>query len=298
MNLKTTCFTLTLIALLGSCSNDDDNLDSAIEIYVPDAQFEKRLISLGIDTDGKTNKKVLKSDAVNVEYLDLSSETVSEEITDLTGIEGFTNLKRLFAIGNRLSTIDLSRNIHLDTLNLSGNDLSTIDLSNNTQLVMLDLKVNDLTSITGLSAATNLKWLNLSFNYFENYTIENPSLENILMSNNLLESFDPSIATNLESLYILINKITHLDLTHNTLLETINVGDNKLTQIDFGPKEHLTYLSCFSNLLNNLDVSNFDKLNYLSANRNQDLECIQIQNGQEIPTLKLSDYQQTSVNCN
>ncbi|MEX0315568.1 MAG: leucine-rich repeat domain-containing protein [Allomuricauda sp.] len=297
MNFKA-CGVLALIILSGACSNDADTLDTAKYIYVPDAQFEMRLINLGIDGDGETNQKVLKSDAVNVEYLDLSSETTSEEISDLTGIEGFPNLKRLYAIGNKLSSVDLSNNALLDTLNLAGNNLSTIDLSNNSRLVMLDLKVNDLTSISGLSNAINLRWLNLSFNLFEKYTVENPSLENILMSHNQLVSFDSSVAANLQSLYILTNGITYLDLTQNTLLETVNMGDNKLTHVEFGLKEHLAYLSCFGNLLNSLDVSNFDMLDYLSANRNPDLDCIQIKNGQEIPTLKLSDYQSTNVNCN
>lgn len=299
MKFKFSSFSLALLALLSACSNDDGtvNIDPSTEIYVPDAQFESKLISLGIDSDGVVNEKLLKTDAAQVEYLDISSQTVSDEIHDLTGIEGFSNLKRLFAIGNRLSTIDLSQNVLLDTLNLAGNDLTTIDLSKNTELLLLDLKVNDLTEVSGLSAATKLDMLDLSFNYFEEYTIENPSLVHFLMNNNLLLNFDASVAVNLESLYIPTNKLTQLDLTHNTLLETINVGDSQLTQIDFGSKEHLEYLSCFSNLLTNLDVSGFGELYYLSANRNPDLWCIKVGNGQAIPTLKLSEYQQTSEAC-
>ncbi|MGX1930139.1 leucine-rich repeat domain-containing protein [Flagellimonas sp. 2504JD4-2] len=300
MKFKTPSFSLALFALMAACSNDNDTnrIDPETEIYVPDAQFESKLISLGIDTDGIVNEKVLKSDAAQVEYLDISTQITSEEIHDLTGIEGFPNLKRLFAIGNRLSEIDLSNNVLLDTLDLSGNDLSAIDLSKNKALVRLDLKVNDLTELNGLSAATNLKWLNLSFNYFEAYTIENPSLVNFLMSHNDLTTFDATAAVNLESIFIPTNQMTTLDLTQNKLLETIDVGDNKLNQIDFGEKQHLQYLSCFSNVLTSLDVSNFGALDYLSANRNPDLLCIQIDSGQSIPTLKLSDYQQTNEACN
>lgn len=297
MNLRTTYFSLILLTLSISCTNDSDNPDLSKYVIIPDAQFETKLIEQGIDTDNKINRRILKSDAARVDYLDVSTQTVSEEISDLTGIEGFPNLKSLYAIGNKLSAIDLSNNRLLDTLNLAGNNLSTIDLSNNSKLVMLDLKVNDLTSIAGLSGATDLKWLNLSFNSFEAYTIENPSLINLLMSHNELGSFDLSVAVNLESMYIPTNKIVQLDLSNNVLLETIDVGNNKLTHIDFGQKEHLNYLSCFSNFLRSLDVSGFDKLDYLSANRNPDLGCIQIKNGQEIPTLKLSDFQQTNVNC-
>lgn len=300
MKFKTSPFSLALLALLAACSNDNetDNLDPSADIFVPDAQFETKLIELGIDTDGTLNKKVLKSDAAQVEYLDISSQTVTDEIHDLTGIEGFPNLKRLFAIGNRLSTIDLSGNVLLDTLNLAGNDLTTIDLRNNKELLLLDLKVNDLTEVSGLSAATKLDMLNLSFNFFETYAIENPSLVHILISNNQLKTFDTSLAVNLESIYAPTNKIAQLNLSKNVMLETIDVGNSQLTQIDFGQKDHLNYLSCFSNLLTDLDVSNFVELYYLSANRNPDLLCIKINDNQNIDTLKLSDYQQVNVDCN
>ncbi|WP_420399700.1 leucine-rich repeat domain-containing protein [Flagellimonas sp.] len=299
MDFKIPSFSLALLALLSACSNDDDTntIDSATEIHIPDPQFESKLISLGIDSDGTVNEKLLKTDAAQVEYLDISSQTESDEIHDLTGIEGFTKLKRLFAIGNRLSAIDLSQNVLLDTLDLSGNDLSEIDLSQNKALIKLDLKVNDLEEVTGLSAATQLQWLNLSFNFLETYTIENPSLVHILISNNQLQTFDTSLAVALESIYARTNKIAQLDLTQNTLLETIDIGDNQLTQIELGDKPQLSYLSCFSNELTHLDVSTFEALDYLSANRNPDLWCITVGDGQSIPTLKLSEYQQTSEAC-
>ena len=51
---------------------------------------------------------------LNVDYLNLSSESIHDEIYDLKGIEGFVNLKRLYASGNRLSEVDLSKNILLE----------------------------------------------------------------------------------------------------------------------------------------------------------------------------------------
>ncbi|MEX0363399.1 MAG: hypothetical protein AB3N10_20670 [Allomuricauda sp.] len=208
MDFKISSFSLALLALLSACSNDDDtnNIDPATEIHIPDAQFESKLISLGIDSDGVVNERVLKSDAALVEYLDVSSQTEAEEIHDLTGIEGFPKLKRLFALGNRLSTIDLSQNVLLDTLDLSGNDLTVIDLSQNKALIKLDLKVNDLEEVTGLLAATSLQWLNLSFNNFKEFTFENPGVVNLLISHNDLVSVDVSAATQLESLYMPTNK--------------------------------------------------------------------------------------------
>ena len=293
-------FLLIIIGLFTSCSKDSNDIDPSEPEYVkiPDTNFETKLISFGIDSDGVVNQRILKSDAASVDYLNLSSKSRHDEIYDLKGIEGFVNLKRLFASGNRLTEVDLSKNILLDSLVLRQNIISTIDLLNNSKLLYIDLVSNNLTSISGLSSATNLKRLNLSFNLFEEYTIENPSLAQILMSHNELVSFDTSAAVNLESIYMRTNKITELDLSNNTLLELLDVGDNKLTQINFGEIEKITYLSCFSNFLPALDVSNYEALWYLSANRNPNLSCIKIVSGQNIATLKLSDYQQVNVNCN
>lgn len=41
----------------------------------------------------------------------------------ISGIEGFVGLNNLYAIGHKLETINLDKNIALDTLDLSGNEL-------------------------------------------------------------------------------------------------------------------------------------------------------------------------------
>ncbi|WP_418653683.1 hypothetical protein [Tenacibaculum soleae] len=272
-------FTIIILvgAIMVSCSDDIIDVSSTSKfIVIPDANFEKELINQGIDSDGIVNQKVLRIDVIDVEYLNISYPGASQIIEDLTGIEGFTNLKRLYAIANRLTSVDISKNTKLDTLHLMANDLK---------------------SIKGLSKATNLKWLNLSHNLFEEFTLDNPSVTNILMSHNELVSFDASKAINLETVYLLTNKILSIDFANNPKLEAINVSNNKLTNINFGLKNKLYYLSIFENFITQLDVSNFDNLDYLLADRNPNLPCIKIKNGQHIPTLQLSDYQQVNLSC-
>ena len=279
MKMKYLFTTMILVGIIMiSCSKNDDIEETPISkfIRIPDVNFETELIKQGIDSDGVVNQQVLQSDIKEIEYLDLSYPSSSEMIKNLSGIEGFTKLKRLYVIGNRLENIDLSSNTMLDTLHLMANDLK---------------------SIKGLSKATNLKWLNLSHNLFEEFTLDNPSVTNILMSHNELVSFDASKAINLETVYLLTNKIPSIDFSNNSKLEAINVSNNKLTNISFGLKNKLYYLSIFENFITQLDVSNFDNLDYLLADRNPNLPCIKIKNGQNIPTLQLSDYQQVSINC-
>jgi hypothetical protein len=267
---------LTTVLIISCTNNESEDLVEDLYVSIPDNKFEEKLIALGIDSDGIINQKALKVDVVNVERLDLNN-TSSNVITNLKGIEAFVNLKRLYASGNELTTIDLSNNILLDTINLS---------------------VNKLTSIKGLSLINNLKWLSLSYNYFTEFSIDNPSVENILMSDNDLVTFDVSKAANLRSTLLTLNKIESLDFSNNILLKTLIFSANKVKTINLDNNINLEYIYCSGNLLEEFDVSKLNKLTDLRIDRNPDLSCIKIAIGQNIPTLNLSPYQQTNVNCN
>jgi hypothetical protein len=296
--MKTTPFYLTLLALvllISSCSKKelDENSDSNYAIIL-DAKFEQKLIDLGIDSDETINKKILKSDAASIEKLILNNE----DIQSLTGIEAFKNLKRLYAGSNDLTTLDLSKNTMLDTLYLAGNKLNTVDLSFNKNLVYVELISNDLNHITGLINATGLKYLNLSFNYLTEFTIENPSLVTLNIENNDIENFDAYLATNLEKLIMYTNKVKTLDFTNNLKLKILRIADNKLTHLTLGQKDDLFYFSCSNNFLTTLDVSHLNSLTRLYISDNPNLTCVKIKSGQQIPTVGNSTYQDLKTNCN
>lgn len=298
---KTTCqiFILTLF-LIVSCSSDDENPNPINDVYlsIPDNHFETILIEQGIDTDGIINQQMLKTDAEEVSLLDLNFSADFGEISDLTGIEGFVNLKLLSAASNNIKNIDLSLNTKLDTLLLQGNYLTSIDISNNPNLILVDIQSNELSSINGLSRATSLKKLNLSWNNLEEFSIHNESIEVLHISQNLLKSFDTNGALNLRNILLTTNELTTVDLSSNTLLETLLISDNKIQNINLEHISNLTHLYITSNSLTSLDVSNNQELVDLKVNRNPDLTCIKIQSGQEIPTVSKSDYQELNDICN
>ena len=60
-----------------------------------------------------------------------------KNIADLTGIEDFVALKNLNCGTNKLTTLDLSRNLALEELIAYTNQLTTIDLSQNRALIKL-----------------------------------------------------------------------------------------------------------------------------------------------------------------
>lgn len=270
-------FLIALFAIIVVSCTKDKQIEEPIPtnefIEIPDIYFEKALILNGFDSDGVINHKILKTDAEKVERLNI----ISSNIADVTGIEGFINLKRLHADANVIETIDLSKNILLDTISLSS---------------------NKLTLINGLAKVKNLKWLSLSFNYFTEFTLENSSINNLLMSNNDLTIFDSSKAPKLKSALLNLNKIENLDFSNNPLLETLIFSANKIKTINLDSNVNLEYIYCSSNLLTDFDVSKLTKLVDLRIDRNPTLTCIKVAAGQNIPTLKLSSYQQAKVDCN
>jgi protein phosphatase 1 regulatory subunit 7 len=283
-----------------SCTSDNTDPGQLDDLYldIPDAQFEAKLISLAIDSDNEINQRILKADAEEVLSLNLYSQNANDKISDLTGIEGFVNLKNLYAGRNNLVSIDLSANTLLDSLSLEANIISSIDVSNNTNLLWLDLKVNDIMAITGLSELAKLKWLSLSFNLLEEFSIHNESLVNLLISDNLLASFDVSGAVNLESILIKTNQLPTMDLSSNTKLEVLISSNNKLQALDLSNNLNLKYLWSSTNLYSNLDISHLQNLIDLRVDRNPNLYCIKILNGQDIPTIQISDYTELSTVCN
>ena len=295
-------FVFTLF-LTVSCSTDDETPTPVTNKFlsIPDSHFEALLVEQGIDSDGLVDQQMLRSDAEQVSRLDLNLYSHFGEISDLTGIEGFLNITFLSAVGQEIEDIDLSFNTKLDTLLLTANYLTSIDLSNNPHLIYVDLQVNEFsdgTSIVGLSNATNLKELDLSWNYIEVFGIHNESLEVLHMSNNDLISIDTDGATNLQHVLLTSNKLEIVDFSTNISVETLLISDNQLEHIDLENNTLLTHLYGSSNLLTSLDVSHNQDLIDLRVDRNPSLTCIKIQSSQEIPTISLSDSQELSDTCN
>lgn len=284
---------------LAACSKSDEqpNPNEDAYLHIPDPHFETVLVEQGIDTDGTVDQQMLRTDAEKLTYLDLSPSGQFGDIADLTGIEGFVNLKFLAASGQKLEEIDLSANTQLDTLYLQANYLTHIDLANNPNLLLVNAESNELTSIEGLSEATQLKKLYLSFNNVEDLQLDNPDLELLHMGQNLLTSIDISGAVNLKNIFLISNALTTVDLSQNTLVETILLSDNAIQTIDLSHNGNLTHLYISSNTLTSLDVSNNHELIDLRADRNPTLSCIKIGSGQEIPTVSKSDYQELNTVC-
>nr|WP_319267248.1 hypothetical protein [uncultured Draconibacterium sp.] len=279
--LRNVFILLSVIALtlvIASCTKDDERIEPINDfVTIPDNQFESILIEQNIDSDGVVNQKISRTDALDITHLDLSFSISNMYIEDLTGIEGFTNLTFLSALGHLIGNIDLSQNTQLDTVLLQANEIH---------------------SIQGLSNLNNLKKLDLSWNLLDSLSFKNESIEILLASNNLLEFFEVENADKLKSIILTSNKLSTLNLGTYPLLETLLLSDNLLQSIDLEQNGNLSYLYISDNSLSELSVSSNQNLVDLRVDRNPDLSCIHIGNIQEIPTVSLSEYQELSTNCN
>ena len=230
------------------------NLYCSPYTLIPDDNFERALIALGLDT-GAIDGKVLRSNIASVTSLNVGSKT----IYDLTGIQDFTALTSLSCYGNKLTALDLSKNVNLTYLACYGNNLATLDVSKNVKLSQLDCFTNQLTVI---NVSNNVKLL-----YF--YCQEN-KLSNLNVTKNI----------NLLHLSCYSNQLTTLDVSNNVKLLNFYCQSNKLTNLDVSRNVMLTRLSCNDNSLLNLNLKNGNNIalsKTLSDFRNNpNLSCIQV----------------------
>ncbi len=151
---------------------------------IPDENFEKKLILLGVDSD--IDGRVLTENISSLTDLYL----VGADIQDLTGIQDFISLTSLDCAYNKLTSLNLSTNTALQQLYSNNNELTNLDVSKNTSLITLFCNHNQLTS---LDVSKNL---NLGFFYCDNNQLKildvskNTTLRHLRCNNNVLTSLN------------------------------------------------------------------------------------------------------------
>ncbi|MNQ38970.1 Internalin-J precursor [compost metagenome] len=239
---------------------------------IPDSNFEQKLIDLGIDTDG-LNGKVTTADIEKITYLDLSNSN----ITDLNGIEKFTSLKYFTCNSNKITTIDLSKNLMLEYIDVKENNLTSLNVSKNTKLHTLEFAQNQISSID-LSQNINLLRLGFNFNKITEIDLTNNNLTELHCRGNSLTKIDLTNKPNLAFLEIGLNKIASLDLTTNKKLEELECAHMGLTNLNVSENKELVLLNAFGNELSSLDVSQNTKLKALYVEYNP-LTTLNLKNG-------------------
>lgn len=202
------------------------------ETFVPDDNFENALITLGYDT-------VLDDYVSNSNINTLTSLNVSlRNISDLTGVEGFTALQDLNCARNNLTNLDVSENENLVSLNCNRNALTSLaitDGSGTQQLNLIELQCGE----------NNL--MGLTTNFY-------PNLERLNCANNNITDLNALfLNVNLESLVCNNNAITSLSLNANTAITEVDLRDNQLTGLSIKNGSNTSIITF--NALNNASLN-------------------------------------------
>ena len=170
----------------------------------PDANFRSYVNNF--DKDG--NGYLSDSEIASVKTINVAGKNIS----NLKGIQLFTNLEELVCSNNSLTTLDLSGNNNLKALYCSNNKLTSLNLSGNRKLETLECDNNQLTALD---------------------VSKNTALDYISCIGNKLTKLDVSSNTALKYLYCNDNQLTELTLGNNSVLQEVNCKDNSsLTTLD------------------------------------------------------------------
>ena len=196
------------------------------------------------------------------------------KISNLTGLEGATNLTWLNLWGNNVSDISaVSGLTNLRRLYLWGNNVSDISaVSGLTNLRELNVDNNSISDISVVSGLTNLTWLNLGGNSILDISAIS-GLTNLislnLRGNSILDISAISGLTNLISLNLRGNSILDISVISGlTNLTWLNLGGNSILDISaISGLTNLISLNLGGNSI--LDISAISGLtNLISLNLN------------------------------
>lgn len=169
--------------------------------HFPDENFRKYLGQKAIDDD--KNGILSQTEREKVTAIVLHS---AGNISDLTGIKYFPNLKELYCNGGDLANLDVSQNTKLTNLYCYNNQLTSLDVSENTKLTELDCSDNQLANLD---------------------VSENPELTYLKCVSNQLTRLDLHVNTALETLICDNNQLTSLNLSSNTAPTQVYCSGNK-----------------------------------------------------------------------
>lgn len=201
----------------------------------PDENFRDYVAG---EWDKNQDKYFSPSEIANAKWISCDNK----EISNLKGIEFFTNIWLLECYYNNLTTIDLSNNKKLSYLNCHHNKLEELDVSGLPLLKTFYCGHNALPSID---------------------VSKNEKLEDFDCQDNHLDTLDVSQNKELVELSCGDNNLTELDVSENKKLKELWFYRDNLSNLDLGNQIELEVLSCVGNPLSVLDVSANTKLKKL-----------------------------------
>jgi uncharacterized repeat protein (TIGR01451 family) len=298
---------------------------NAQNVTIPDANLKNALVNVlcvdadndylpDFDADSDNDGEISVSEAQSVVRLHITGQNIS----DLSGLEAFTNLTLLNCQNNQITGLDLTGFALLEWVEIDNNPITSLNTTGMMQLGFVgasrtaipafDFTSNNvvtlrasncplLTSINGNGGHINfidfLNTNNLQYFNLHNCSFgDTPYLSAMLGNQTQLQYVDLA-GIDLASL-IIRGPITYLDISTATSLTDLMVfGD--LTNIDVTPFTNLQSLVVTGNNLSSLNLSGLTQLNYLDCSQNQ-LTSIDLSSNPNIRTLYCGGNALTSLN--
>jgi hypothetical protein len=273
-------FLLVTICLLIAKNNCNAQI-----VNIPDSAFKYVLLNL-TSVNTNVDDEIQVSEAINFSgTLDVSGSGIS----DLTGIDAFTNITGLNCCCNYLQNLDVSNNLSLSYLNCSSNQLNSLttgsipllnlncsinqiinlDITGNTALTRLECLQNQLSNLNH-DNNVNLNYLDCANNQFQSLDFSfNPNLKTLIAYGNPLTSINVSQNTELELLSCSWTQLASVDISNCTALKRLDLYLVPLTSIDLTNNAELVYLECAHNQLSTINVSQNPALEFISCSYNQ-----------------------------
>lgn len=234
----------------------------------PDENFRDYVAG---EWDKNRDKYFSPSEIANAKWISCDNK----EISNLKGIEFFTNIWLLECYYNNLTTIDLSHNKNLSYINCHHNQLKELEVSGLPLLKTFYCGHNALPSID---------------------VSKNEKLEDFDCQDNHLDTLNVSQNKELVKLSCGHNNLTELDVSENKKLKTLGLYENKLTNLNLGNQTELEWLSCGTNPLSVLDVSANTKLKELYVS-NTNLTELNVSANTNLEKLDVSNTNLTSLDA-
>lgn len=231
---------------------------SAQTINFPDENFlEYLLLYTNIDDNKDGEIQVSEAEAYT------GGLTITQKISNVTGIEYFKNITSLTFNKSPVSSLNITNNKLITQLFIDGSHISSLDLRSNGKLVNMDIKNNSTLSQLTLGQHPQLQYASLMFNNIVSIDVTQcPILTNLFLASNNLSSIDVTKNPRLAELNLGANHLTSLDISKNTRLTYLHLGLNAIQQIDVSNNTLLDTFMIQGNPITSIDLS---KLKFLRS---------------------------------
>ena len=220
-------------------------------VNIPDANFKNALLNYQTTIDTNGDGEIQVSEAENITSLSFNSS----DITDLTGIEAFVNIRDLVCSGTDLISLDLKSNINLVRLEISRNKkLVALNIYENTKLKYLTCFAVGLTELD-LTNKPELITLDCRNTFIKSLDLsKNNNLTRLqCKDNSFLTSLNISNGNNIN--------LTSLDLRSTPLIcvqvDNVEFAENNINWIKKATTSYSTDCSTFQAPVVNIPDANF-----------------------------------------